>query len=166
MNSLIGALLIGGAAILQVTLVGRITLLQGPADVVLLTLIAWNLLEGVRPDWRMGLWAGLILSLSSALPFWVLLLSYGLSAALVQYLRNRVWQIPLLTLFTATVAGTLMVDLSTLAYLWLNANPLDFAQALNFVLLPRIVFNMLLALPVYTLIGEISKLFLPDEVAA
>ncbi len=165
MNSIFASLLIFAAAILQVTLAPRITLLQGPADLVLLILVALILQEEIKLDWRWGLLAGLILGLSSALPIWVLLISYTAASAITYYLRARVWQIPMLTLFTSALLGTLTIDSISLLYLWLSANPLNFLEALNFILLPRVIFNMLIALPVFALVGELAKIFIPEEFA-
>lgn len=161
-----GVLLVIIAGLLQVTLAGRVMLLQGPADLMLLALLSWNLQEERPPDWRWGLLGGLILSLSSALPLWVLLLSYASAAATAQFLRTRVWQVPMLTYFTAIVTGTLLVDGVALLYLWLSANPLEIGQAFNLVILPRIVLNTLLALPLYVLVGEYAKVFMPSETRA
>ncbi|MDA1330304.1 MAG: hypothetical protein O3B43_04460 [Chloroflexi bacterium] len=146
---------------MQVTLADRITLLSGPADFVLLALMSWNLQEDIHPSWYWGLGAGLMLSLSSVLPLWVLLLSYSAAAAFCQFLRQRVWQVPLLTLFTSVVAGTLIIDGITLGYLWLGAHPISLIEAFNLVVLPSIVFNMILALPAQTLVNELSKFLLP-----
>lgn len=160
----IGAIILAIAALLQVTLAERVTLLQGPADLVLLTLAAWNLQESVEPDWRWGVLAGLMLSLSSVLPFWLVLVSYGAATLLIQLLRRRVWQIPLLTLFTSIVLGTLLIDGISLTYLWFAASPIDFQEAFNIVVIPSVILNMILALPAYALVGEVSKLLLPGEV--
>ncbi len=165
LNLLAGAL-ITLAGILQVTLAGRITLLQAPADLVLLTLLAWNFQESIEAHWRWGLLGGLILGLSSALPFWVLLLEYSLVGLMIMLLRKRVIQIPVLTLFLATMLGTILIDGISLSYLWLSASPIDFQEAVNFVVVPHIVINMLLVLPASVLILEISKIFLPEELRA
>ena len=162
--NLSAGLLIFIAGILQVTLAPRITLLQAPADLVLLCLVAWNLQEEVEADWRWALLGGLILGLSSALPLWVLLIAYALVGLLIVFLRRRVWQVPLLTLLTATLLGTLIVDSISLLYLWLSASPFDLAQAINFIVVPRIVLNMVLAFPAFALVGELSKLALPREI--
>jgi len=126
-----GSLFLFIATLLQNTIVSRITLLQGPADLVLLVLVAWMLQEHIPMDWRWGAVAGLMLGLSSGLPFWVLLLAYVLAAALCQFLQTRVWQVTLLTLFTSVIAGTLIVQGLSLVYLWLNASPMNFLDALN-----------------------------------
>jgi len=160
------ALLIILVGILQVTLAARITLLQAPADLVLLFLVAWNMQENVKPEWRWALLGGLILGLSSALPLWVVLSQYALVGLMTVYLRQRIWQIPILTLLTATMLGTLIVDLISMVYLWLATSPFNLMEAVNFIIIPRVVFNMLLALPAYALISEISKLILPEEIAS
>lgn len=165
MANLFSAILIIGASILQGTLVTRIKLLQGHADLVLLVIVAIILQDDIKPDWRWGLLAGLILSLSSALPLWVLLASYTATTIICYLLRKRVLQVPMLTLFTSILIGTLIIDGSTLIYLWLIANPLNLLDAVNFVMLPRIVLNMLLALPIFALIGELSKIFITSDLA-
>ena len=163
---LLGTLTLFLATILQVTLADRVTLLSGPADILLLALVAWNLQEDVPPSWRWGVLAGLMLGLSSVLPLWLVLVSYTAAAALTQLLRLRVWQVPLLTLFTSVVAGTLLINGLALTYLWLGAHPIELGEAFNLVVLPSIVFNMILALPTYALINEIGKFLIPGEAGA
>jgi hypothetical protein len=159
-----GAVLIFSAALLQVTLAGRITLLHSPANLVLIVMLAWSLLDFNTPDWRWGLLAGLILSLFSFLPLWVLLLNHSLAAATSQFLQRRVWQVRLLTLFTSVALGSIFIDGISLGYLWLNASPIGLLDAFNLIILPGIVFNMILVLPIYTLLNELSKILIPAEV--
>jgi len=159
-----GVVLLFSAALFQVTLAGRITLLHSPANLVLIVMLAWNLLDFNTPDWRWGVVAGLILSLFSFLPVWVLLVGYTLAAALSQFLQQRVWQVRLLTLFASVALGTFLIEGISLGYLWLNASPIGLLDAFNLVILPGIVFNMILVLPIYTLINELSKILIPAEV--
>ncbi len=163
MANLFAGLLILISGILQVTLASRLTLLQGPADVVLLVLIALILQDGIKIDWRWSLFAGLILSLSSFLPIWVILSSYASASALTHFLSVRFWQNSILVLFTSVLLGSLLVDAITMLYLWINATPMNLSDALNFIVLPRLIFNMLLALPVYAVVGELGKLLIPEE---
>lgn len=165
MASVFSVLLIIGASILQVTLVARITLLQAPADLVLLIMVALILQDDFQPNWRWGLLAGLILSLSSALPLWVLLAGYTASSSISYLLRKRVWQNPMLILFTSVLLGTLVIDGVAMLYLWISASPLNLVEAINFIIIPRVIFNMLLAFPVFAIVGEMAKIFVPDELA-
>lgn len=166
MTLIIGASFLLLASLLQVSLVWRISLLQGPADLVLLVLLTWMLQEPAKADWRWGLLAGLILSLFSSLPFWVPLAGYAVTAVIVRVFETRVWQNSLLTLFTSIVAGILSIQAITLMYLWLNASPINVWDAFNLVTMPSIILSMLFALPVYALVGELTRMLIPPEVEA
>lgn len=162
MRIAIGILLLLTAAMLQVTLMMRINLLQGSADLVLLVLISWMLQPGHKPAWLWGLPAGLMIGYASALPDYIPLLGYLAAAGICQLLQTRIWQVPLLTLFSATLLGTLAVHLTSLIYLWLSAQPIDAVEALNFIVIPSILLNLILVLPINALIGETNKLLNPE----
>jgi hypothetical protein len=161
MRNLVGIGLLLGAALLQVTLVTRITLLQGSADLVLLVLISWMLQPGSQPDWRWGLPAGLIVGYASALPDWVLLAGYLAAAGLCQVLQQRIWQGKLLALLSSTLLCTFSLHLVTLAYLFLSSHPIDGLEALNLITVPSILLNLIFILPVHAIIGELTKLISP-----
>ncbi len=163
MTALFGGLLLLLASILQVTLMGRFTLLAGTADLLLLVMLTFMLQEDVRADWRWGIAAGLMVDLSSALPIWVSLAAYIGAAALAHLLETRVWKISLLTLFALTLGSTLLIQGVTMFYLWLNASPINFGEAFNLVTLPSMLLNLLLVLPVSAVVSELSKLALPSE---
>ena len=163
MRILLGIGLLLGAALLQVTLVTRITLLQGSADLVLLVLISWMLQPGNQPDWRWGLPPGLMIGYASALPDWVLLAGYVAAAGICQALKQRIWQGKLLALFSATLACTLAVHVVTLSYLFLSSHPIDALEAFNLITVPSMLLNLILVLPVHAIIGEVTKLIAPRE---
>lgn len=163
MTILLGSIFLLIAGSLQVTLVWRFSLLAGTPNLVLLVLLTWMLQKHIGADWRWGLLAGLIIGLSSATPLWVSLAAYGAAGALAQFLASRVWRIPLLTLFTAVLGGTLLVHGGELFYWWLNASPLDLTEALNLVILPSALLNLLLVLPANAVITELSKSLIPED---
>jgi len=163
MRVLVGIGLLLGAALLQVTLVTRVTLLQGSADLVLLVLISWMLQAGNQPDWKWGLPAGVMLGYASALPDWVLLASYAGAAGICQLLKQRIWQGQLLALLSATVLGTLCIHLVTLSYLFLSAHPIDAIEALNVITVPSMLLNLIFILPVHAIMSELNKLISSAE---
>lgn len=165
MRIFVGVLLLLAAALVQVTLVTRIRLLQGTADLVLLVLIVWMMQEGNRPDWRWGIPAGVMIGFASAIPDWVFWAGYVAAAGICQLLHQRIWQVRLLTLLTATLLGTLAIQLMTLLYLWIDARPLAFGESLNLVILPSMLLNLILVLPVNALISELNKFITPAESA-
>lgn len=165
MRVFVGVLLLLAVALLQITLVTRVSLLQGNADLVLLVMVAWMMQEGNRPDWRWGIPAGIMIGYASALPdamFWV---GYVAAAGICQLLNKRIWQVQLLTVLSATLLGTLVIQLATLLYLWIDARPLPFAESFNQVMLPSMLLNLILVLPVNALISELNKLITPAEPA-
>ena len=157
-----GLLLLLVAALLQVTLMMRINLLQGSADLVLIVLVSWMLQPGNRPTWVWGLPAGLMIGYASALPDYIPMIGYLAAAGLGQVLHRRIWQVPLLTLISATLLGTLATHLTTMIYLWLTSQPVDLLEALNLVTVPSMLLNLILVLPINALMGEVSKLLTPE----
>lgn len=163
MRIAVGLILLLLAALLQATLVTRISLLQGFADLVLLVMIAWMVQPKNNVDWKWGIPAGLIVGYASALPDWVPLIGYVAAAFLCQVLSQRIWQVRLLTVVSATLLGTLTVHLVTLLWLFLNASPIDAVEALNLITIPTILLNLILILPINGIMGELVKMIDPSE---
>lgn len=152
------------AAILQTTIVSQITMLQGSADLVLLTLLSWVLLERSATHWRWGLVAGVLIGGASAVPIWVPVVGYSLVVGFISVLQTRIWQAPILILFLATLFGNFVVYGLELTYVRISGATFNFIEALNLVLLPSLVLNMLLVLPLYGFINGLAKQVYPLEV--
>ncbi len=163
MRIFIGIVLLLCATLLQVTLATRVALLHGSADLVLLTMLAWMLLPGNRPDWRWGIPAGLMVGYASALPDWVLLVAYVAAAGMCQILNERIWQLNLLTLLTGTLLGTLCIHAVTLAYLLLSSQTIDPLQAINLITVPTMLLNLIFILPIHAIMGEFARMVTPIE---
>lgn len=163
MRILTGLVLLLGAALLQTTLIARVTLLQGSADLVLLILVTWMLQPGAEPDWKWGIPAGLMVGYATALPDWVMWVGYVAVAAIAQWLRLRLWQGRLLPLFSSVLLGTLAIHAVTLLYLFLSAYPIDALEAINLITIPSLLLNLIFVLPVNAIIGELNKLVSPIE---
>lgn len=163
MATFIGILLLGLAVILQTTIVGQMPLLYGPADLVLLMLLSWTLHARARGMWQWGLIAGLMVGYASALPIWVPLAGYLAAIGVAYVLQSRVWQAPIMSLVTTTLLGTFIVQGVALAFLILSGVPLDIGQSFNLVMLPSVILNLILALPVYGVMGELTKRLYPAE---
>ncbi len=163
MPILLGIPIIALAVILQSTLLSRITLLSGTADLVLLIVACWAMQEGVEDEWAWAIIAGLLAASISALPVWLPLAGYLSLTALAIYLKKRVWQIPLLALVLVVFSGTLLIDMLTFVTLRITGSPIEFGQALNLIILPGILLNLLLALPVNAVVGEIAGWLYPGD---
>ena len=150
---------------LQSTVVGNIRLLNGSADLVLLVMVAWALQRGGNVVyWPLGVAAGLIVGFVSQMPILVVMIGYGLAMLILQMLQSRIWQAPLFSLFVAVLLGSIVSLFVDFLYLLLIGTPLEPGVSFNRVILPGIILNLLMALPVYAFVGEIAKMLMPVEV--
>ena len=151
-------------AVVQSVLVSRFELLQGTTDLLLLTLIVWSIQRRTQTAWQWGIIGGLINSLFSALPFGVVLVYYAASIAITLLIRRRVWQVPILAMFVAVIASTLVSHLAVYAALRLVGNPMPWFEALNLITLPSLLLNILFSIPAYALMGELAEWLYPEAI--
>ena len=166
MINLIGLFLFGFLAILQSTIVSRMPLLNGTADLILLFIIAWALQDRVKSTWRWCLIGGIFASLYSALPFGLYILAYFTAAGIAMVLKRQVWKAPFLAMMAATFIGTLVVQvLSYLSRLGTGVN-LPVITVLNNIMLPGLLLNLLLAMPVFSIMHDMAIWLYPEELEA
>jgi rod shape-determining protein MreD len=155
---------IGLATMLQTSIVGRINLLNGAADLVLLVLAAWGLQERVRGAWIWGAVSGLLVGFVSGIPWYVYLIGYLVVVGMARLLAHRVWQAPLLAMFTVTLIGTLVLQMLTYFERTIFEVSLTFNLSFVQIILPSILLNLLLAIPIYALIQDLANRLYPSEV--
>ena len=160
----VAAVLLAASTIFQNTIINRMTLLVGTADLVLLVLLSWMLQADDRNLLKFGLIAGVFIGISSAVPVWACVLGYGAVAGMVMLMNMRIWQAPYWMLLTSTFFGTVIVYGLEILVLWISGYPYDLGEMLEMVIVPSIVLNILFVLPVYFFVGEITKLVYPKEV--
>jgi rod shape-determining protein MreD len=150
------------AVILQSAVISRIYLLSGIADLPLVMLAAWALQEDVDSAWHWAVALGLMVGFVSGIPWYVPVISYGLIVALAQVLQRRVWQAPLLAMFSVTFLGTVIVSLLSFAVLRLSGVNMALEDVLGLLVLPSVLLNMLLAIPVYAVMRDLSRWAYPS----
>jgi rod shape-determining protein MreD len=163
---LVGIPVLGLAVMVQTSIIGRINLLNGAADLVLLILAAWGLQERVRSAWVWGAAAGLLVGFISGVPWYIYLVGYLVVVGMARSLAHRVWQAPLLAMFTVTLIGTLVLLMLTYLERSLLEVPLVFNLSFVRIILPSILLNLLLAIPVHALIRSLANLIHPAEVVS
>ncbi len=163
MRNLIALPLLGLAVILQSVLVSRVMLLSGYADLVLVLLSAWALQPQVDSAWHWALLAVVLVAFSSRLPWPVVAGGYFVVVLLAQLLKRRVWQAPLLAMFSVTFLGTLVMHLLSYIGLSLLGTPLVLGDVLGLVTLPSLLLNLLFSIPVYTFMRDLSRWVYPGE---
>jgi len=161
MRNLIAVPVIFLAVLLQSAIVSRITLLSGIADLPLVMLAAWAMQEEVETAWHWAIAAGVLVGFVSGLSWVVPVLSYLFVIALAQVLQRRVWQAPLLAMFSITFLGTIGLSFFSLVVLRFSGIDLPIVDVFGLVTLPGILLNMLLAVPVFAVMRDLARWVYP-----
>jgi hypothetical protein len=156
MRNAIAVPLLGLAVIVQSAIVGQITLLHGVADVVLVMLAAWALQKRVTTAFQWAFLAAVMASLVSRLPWFIYLPAYLGTVALGLLLQRRVWQVPMLAMFTVTFLGTVLLHGVSLVYLELGGTTTTLTDALGLITVPSVLLNLLIAIPVFGMMRDVA----------
>jgi hypothetical protein len=161
MRNLVAVPVILLTVILQSAVISRVYLLSGIADLPLVMLAAWALQEGVDSAWHWAIATGLLVGFISGIS-WVVPVAGYIAVVVIAYLfQRRVWQAPLLAMFTITFLGTIIVSLLSIAVLSFSGVELPISDVLGLVMLPGVLLNMLLAIPVYAVMRDLARWVYP-----
>jgi rod shape-determining protein MreD len=163
LRNLIAFPLLALVVILQSAVISRMTLLSGYADLMLIFLAAWALKADAPSAWLWAILGGAMVSFVSGMPWVVEMAGYMFVVLLAQILRQRVWQAPLLAMFSVIFLGTLSMDLLALLVLNLLGTPLPFGDSLGLIVLPSVLLNLLFSIPVYAVIRDLAQWVSPVE---
>jgi hypothetical protein len=161
MRNLIAVPVILLAVILQSAVVSQVNLLSGFADLPLVMLAAWALQDEVETAWHWAVATGLLVGFVSGLSWIVPTLTYVFVVAFAQVFQRRVWQAPLLAMFGVTFLGTVMGGMFTVGVLRIGGTPLPLTDVFGLLILPAILLNMLLAIPVYAVMRDLARWVYP-----
>ncbi len=161
MRNLVAIPLLGLVVILQSAVVPAFTLLSGTADLLLVMLAAWALQDGVSTSFQWALLGSLMMGLLSHLPWFIYLIGYGSVVLLARVLQKRVWQVPLLAMFSVTFLGTLLMHSMTYAYLQLAGSAASISDTLGLVTLPSVLLNLLVAIPLFGMMRDLARWVFP-----
>jgi hypothetical protein len=156
MRNIIGIPVLGLATILQSAIVSQFPLLGGTADLILVLVAAWALQESVTTGFHWAFLASVLVSLVSSLPWVFHFVSYMGIVLLALALQRRVWQVPLLAMFSITFVGTLALHLLTIGYLSLSGAAIPLGDSLGLITLPSVLLNMLIAIPVFAISRDLA----------
>ena len=153
-----------GLVVVQTVIVSRLPLLLGTADLIMLALIGWALQERVKSAWIWTIIGGAMVSFLSAVPFFALLVSYLIITSLSRLLQKRIWQTPILAMFVATFLGTIITQGLTILALEVKGVPINIQEALRLVVLPSLLLNLILALPLRAIMVNLAEWVYPVEI--
>jgi hypothetical protein len=156
--------ILGLLVIFQSAILSQIFLLHGTADLILLVLVAWSVQERVKTAWHWAVIAALLVSLVTALPLAATLLGYLAVTGTALLLRRAFWQRPLFAMIAGTFAATVIMHAISILALRSLGTPLPLIESLNQITLPSALLNLLLAIPVYGVIGDLANWLYPVEI--
>ncbi len=163
MRNIVAFPLLGLAIILQSSIVSQMRLISGYADLPLLMLAAWALQERVKSAWHWASVACLMIGFVSGMPWPVVVVGYLGVIFLAQILQKRVWQAPMLAMFSVTFIGTLFIHTLSFVVLRVLGTPLPIADVANLITLPSLLLNMLFSIPIYAMMRDLSQWVYPQE---
>jgi rod shape-determining protein MreD len=161
MRNLVAAPVILLAVILQSAMISRVYLLSGFADLPLVILAAWALQEDVDSAWHWAAATGLLVGFVSGIPLYVPVIAYMVVVAMAQMLQRRVWQAPLLAMFSVTFMGTIVINVLSYVALSIAGVSMPVEDVLGLLILPGVLLNMLLAIPVFAVMRDLARWVYP-----
>jgi hypothetical protein len=161
MRNLVAIPVILLTVILQSAVISRVYLLSGIADLSMVMLAAWALQDGVDSAWHWAIATGLLVGFISGISWIVPVTGYITVVVMAYIFQRRVWQAPLLAMFSITFLGTIIVSLLSIAVLRFSDVGLPIGDVLGLVMLPSVLLNMLLAIPVYAVMRDLARWVYP-----
>jgi len=162
MRNLIAIPVIILSVILQTAVVSRLTLLSGFGDLPLVMLAAWALQDEVDSAWHWAVATGILVGFISGVNWLVFVIGYVSVVALAKVLRMRVWQAPLLAMFSVTFLGTILISLISFVVLRVAGVTIPLQDAFGLLALPGVLLNLLFALPVYAVMRDLAHWTYPS----
>ena len=164
MSYVLNAFVIVFLVILQTTLAREITLFQGSVDLVLVWLAAWALNSRDHSTWLGAVLAFSLFGYISALPWYVYLITYVSIILLANYIRSKLWQSPLVSMFLITIIGSLIYYLMSYLVMRFSGGNYQWNTVLTNVVLPSLTLNILLAAPIHTIVHDMMGWTSKEEV--
>ncbi len=145
------------AAILQVTLMPQLRLLDGAPDLVFLMVISWALNGTLQSSLAWAFIGGIALDLMSIQPLGtstlgMVIVIYGISG-----LGERLYRIGFFALLTVVLIGTVTMQFCILGVMFVTGHALDWGYALTDVIAPTLFYNAIAIWPIYGFIYILQR---------
>ena len=151
-------------SVLQMSVVSRIQINNGSADLILLAVAVWGILDRRRSVFFWALFGGIFISFISAMPIFTPIVPYLFTALLTQFFQERVWQAPIISVTVVVFLGTIFQHAFTFFILLLNGLELEWLTVIQAISLPSLFLNYLFLLPVFVIINDIHKWITKEEI--
>jgi len=139
--------------VLQATLMPELSIAGGTPDLVLLVVLGWSLMAGYEQGLLWAVVGGFLQDLISAVPLGTTSLALVLAVSLAALIVGQVHPRNLVYPPVVAAGATLVVHLVTEIVLTVTGRPLPVANLLLAVTLPSMIYNLVVMVPVYRILG-------------
>lgn len=150
-------------SILQSAVVSRLPLNRGVADLMLVLLATIALQKRVNTAWQWTIVGGLLTDYFSGLPFGIFTASYLIATALATLLRERIWRFTFMMQLLVVLVGTIISQGLSFLVLFLQGASMELITVLRVIIMPSIILNFMLSLPIFILTGDVLDQITPQE---
>jgi cell shape-determining protein MreD len=163
MRSLIFIPILIIGVILQSTIISQFSILSGFADLMLLVLVSWSINTDDKLAMVWAIVAGGLVSIFSAMSPIVPILGYVIAVSITKTVIKRTWQVPMIAVIFSTIISTLVVHFLSIGAIWINSNfSSNIVQLIQIITVPSLFLNILLILPVNSLMKDVSHWVFPE----
>ena len=164
MTYLIGLPLLALAAVIQSSVLARFPIFGGRVDLVLLLALCWTLVGEWQGGMVWGLLGGLSLDTLSGGPFGATAVGLLIVTYLAALSEGRFWRSHVLLPLATALLASVLFHLITLAVYTATSHPVDWGYSLPRLVLPSVLLDTLLMLPVYALVRGLHAFVHPAPV--
>jgi hypothetical protein len=147
--------------IIQLAIVRYLPLFNGTADILLLWLAAWGLQNKGKHVWIGAIFAAVLLSFASAVPWYAYFVTYLILALMSRLMNRHFWHNPLIALLFVVFFGSLLEYIIQFVVLLVQGISINFLESLKFIIVPSTFLNLLLAIPVYVIVSDMAQWVYP-----
>ncbi|MBN2302886.1 MAG: rod shape-determining protein MreD [Anaerolineae bacterium] len=164
MGRYIGIPILALAAILNTTVMAEFRIGGGAPDLVLLLVVAWALLADLRAAMLWAVVGGVMQDSLSVAPLGTSALGLVIVAWTADTLFGQVHRHNIFIPPLVVIVGTVVYHLSMLFVLRLDGITVPLVRGLSYVTFPTVIYNTLLILPVFRLMGALHMASQPRRV--
>src|SRR5262249_22331569 len=152
------------AVVVQSTVVPEIRIAGGGPDLILLLVLSWTLLADSTEGIVWAMVGGILQDIISGIPTGTTALALVIVAFLISAVPGVITSNNFIIPPIVAAGGTVIFHLIVVTLLAALGRPVPFSYTLTFVTFPSVLFNAILMLPIFRLIGFVFNIFQPRRV--
>ena len=147
----------------QIGVISKFTILNGFGDILIVWLAALVIFEKKSQSWIWFLVSILFTVYISGLPWYATVIGFSQIFILGNFIRKRLWQSPLLSFYLVLTIGSLLFYLISFFSVLTSRVPMIFQESMVKIIMPSLLINLLLSLPVYLIVKDMVYWLYPQE---